>query len=129
MDGSFRVRVEKIFGSLSSAPAPSAASPWSLSDDAVEKREWRCEDKDASSSRDETSYSSSFDGLFPKKKKDRRQRSARRDLGDDDVDGDDDYEDDGSRDMDSEEWEIRSSIGLDNTLYNEVTVYSLVDLI
>ncbi|KAK0591557.1 hypothetical protein LWI29_003892 [Acer saccharum] len=121
MDGSFRVRVEKIFGSLSPAPAPapSAASPWSLSDDAVEKREWRREDKDASSSRDETPCSSSFDGLFAKKKKDRRQRSARRDLGDDDMDGDDDYEDDGSRDMDSEEWEIRSSIGLDNTLDNE----------
>ncbi|KAK2634792.1 hypothetical protein Ddye_029584 [Dipteronia dyeriana] len=118
MDDSFRVRVEKIFGSLSPAPAPapapSAASPWSLSDDAVEKREWRREDKDdTSSSRDETPCSSSFDGFFSKKK-DRRQRSARRDLG-----GDDDYEDDGSRDMDSEEWEIRSSIGLDNTLDNE----------
>ncbi|KAL5733862.1 hypothetical protein ACOSP7_031723 [Xanthoceras sorbifolium] len=115
MDESFRVRVAKIFGSLAAASSqsPSSPSPWSLSDDAIEKREWRRDDQNASSARDETPCSSSFDGFFSKK--DRRQRSARREFDDEDVEGDDD----GSKDMDREEWEIRSSIGLDNTLDNE----------
>ncbi|KAJ0103204.1 hypothetical protein Patl1_05410 [Pistacia atlantica] len=81
MEESFRGRVEKIFGSL----APSASTPWSLTDDEVERRRWKLQEKDTSA-RDETPCSSSFYD-FSKK--------------------------------DGNEWEIRSSIGMDNTLDNE----------
>lgn len=101
-DDSFRVRVEKIFGSL----APSNSNTWSLSDDAVERREWR-RDKDTSSARDETPCSSSFDEFL---RKDRRRNFRLDDDGDDDGD---------ERVRDRDEWEIRSSIGLDSTLDNE----------
>lgn len=81
MEESFRVRVKKIFGSL----APSASAPWSLTDDEVERRRWKLQDKDTSA-RDETPCSSSFYDFSNK---------------------------------DGNEWEIRSSIGLDNTLDHE----------
>lgn len=98
-DDSFRVRVDKIFGSL----APSNSNTWSLSDDAVERREWR-RDKDTSSARDETPCSSSFDEFLCKN---RRRNFRLDDDGDEPV-------------RDRDEWEIRSSIGLDSTLDNEV---------
>lgn len=125
-DGSFRARVHKVFGSLSSSPSPSmspALKPlWSLTDEEVEKREWnRSKGKDD----DETICSSSFDGLF------KRNRNARpKGFGEDlsgDEDGnreglDDDNEDlSGDEDGDTADVrEIRSSIGLDSTLDNEV---------
>lgn len=104
MDDSFRVRVEKIFGSLER----NEEYGWSVSDKAVEKREWSREEKSGVSGRDETPCSSSFDGFLSRKDR----RKLRFEVDDDDEDGD--------RDMDGEEWVIRASIGLDNTLDNEV---------
>ncbi|KDP23267.1 hypothetical protein JCGZ_23100 [Jatropha curcas] len=122
MDDSFRVRVEKIFGSLKSSsqqPSSLQSTLWSLNDDEVEKREWR---RDAGASdRDDVPCSSSFNELKRDRKKNFR-RALAEDL--DELDGDDDEESNtlrrrrvGSDGVD--EWDIRSSIGLDRTLDNE----------
>ncbi|KAK2973845.1 hypothetical protein RJ640_011773 [Escallonia rubra] len=124
VDNSFTSRVQKIFGSL---PSPQA-SPWTLTGEEVEKREWRRDkDDDVSHSRDddEIPCSSSFDGLLG-----RNSRRKRKHLEDDPNDDDDEEEDGRSGcgpgksvgfdgDDDREEWDIRSSIGLDCTLDNE----------
>ncbi|KAA8529992.1 hypothetical protein F0562_034404 [Nyssa sinensis] len=126
-DDSFRTRVEKVFGSLPSSQPSSLRPLWSLTDDEVEKREWK-RDRDSSNRDDETPCSSSFDGLFTKDRKIRRERKD--DL--EELDHDDDDDDDGRLGRGSskssfkhvegdekDEWEIRSSIGLDCTLDNE----------
>lgn len=86
----FRSRVDNIFGSLNASSSES--SPWDLTDDKVEKREWkRYKEDDADTNRaDETP---SLDKNV--------QRSAP-------LNGDDE-----------DEWNIRSFIGLDCTLDNE----------
>lgn len=115
VDDTFRARVEKVFGSLASSKSSTMkSSPWSLTDDEVERREWR-RDTDTRD-RDDTPCSASFDECF---KKDQRasRRKLRREL--------DDPNDDGEEQADlsfSDEWEIRSSIGLDSTLDHEVLV-------
>ncbi|KAK4354143.1 hypothetical protein RND71_026337 [Anisodus tanguticus] len=92
MDESFRARVDKVFGSLSS----SSSSAWSLSDEDVEKKEWnRSALKQGKFDDDHNLSSSSYDALFKHK---RTQ---------------DDYA------IASEDLNIRSSIGLDSTLDNE----------
>ncbi|XAR48242.1 hypothetical protein NMG60_11030997 [Bertholletia excelsa] len=115
-DSSFKTRVQKIFGSLSSSH-----SPWSLTDDEVEKREWRRDGSATGRDDDQTPCSSSFDGVFEKHRK--KRINIRREYEDDldDLD-DDDQLGGGSARKDgegSDEWEIRSSIGLDSTLDNE----------
>ncbi|XP_019180999.1 PREDICTED: uncharacterized protein LOC109176041 [Ipomoea nil] len=121
-DDSFRARVHKVFGSLSSSPSsmsPALKPLWSLTDEEVEKREWnRSQGKDD----DQTICSSSFDGMFKRNRRDARPKGLGDDLEDlsGDEDGnrkglDDDLEDGDSRDV----REIRSSIGLDSTLDNE----------
>nr|XP_023875665.1 uncharacterized protein LOC111988130 [Quercus suber]POE82076.1 hypothetical protein CFP56_41844 [Quercus suber] len=114
VDDSFRARVEKVFGSLAS----SKSSPWSLTDGEVERREWRRDSNDTRD-RDDTPCSSAFDQCF---KKDQRasRRKLRREL--DDQNDDEDEQSDrsfGGGDADIDEWEIRSSIGLDPTLDRE----------
>lgn len=118
MDKSFKARVDKIFGSLpsSSKSSSSSSSPWSLTDGEVEKREWR-RDKVEPNRDDETPCSSSFDGLFFKKKKNRRRNNSPSTTLPDDLEDPNDDDDDASA---NDEWEIRSSIGLDCTLDNEV---------
>lgn len=120
-DDSFRVRVKKIFGSLTSSssqrPSSLQSTLWSLTDDEVERREWRRGDT-GSSDRDEIPCSSSFDELI----RDRR-RSFRRELQHDLDDGEHESNTLRSRRMGTDgldEWDIRSSIGLDRTLDNEV---------
>lgn len=133
-EDSFKGRVDKIFGSLSSSKSsqsPSIAPLWSLTDDEVERREWNRR-KDNPDRDDETPCSSSFDGLFMKDRKvtakqSRNVRDKLEDPSDDEDEEDDDNE--GKRfgsglskrgnDDDEEEWDIRSSIGLDCTLDNE----------
>ncbi|KAK9934265.1 hypothetical protein M0R45_021415 [Rubus argutus] len=65
MDDSFRLRADKVFGSLSASLSSSLqpqSSPWSVADDEVERREWRrCTD---APDRDKTPCSSSFEGDF-----------------------------------------------------------------
>ncbi|KAL7166690.1 hypothetical protein ACSBR2_037370 [Camellia fascicularis] len=58
MDNTFRARVQKIFGSLSSS---SLSPPWCLTDGEVEKREWRR--PSSAKDDDQTPISLSFDGL------------------------------------------------------------------
>ncbi|XP_041014342.1 dentin matrix acidic phosphoprotein 1 [Juglans microcarpa x Juglans regia] len=124
MDDSFRLRVEKVFGSLaSSKPSALQSSIWSLTDDEVERREWRRGTD--TSDRDDTPCAASFDDFAKEKRASRRK--FRRGL-EEDPDDLNDHEDDGDEkpdrsfrggDEESEEWEIRSSIGLDPTLDNE----------
>ncbi|XP_042500226.1 uncharacterized protein LOC122078339 [Macadamia integrifolia] len=129
MEDAFKVRVDKAFGSLaSSSPSSSSLrSLWSLSDDEVERKEWnRGTDR---LDREETPCSSSFDGFVGKDRKSsqKKSRNIRKEFEEDLEDIEDDDEDDqqgrDSSDQsdghDKEEWEIRSSIGLDCTLDNE----------
>ncbi|KAJ4960870.1 hypothetical protein NE237_020780 [Protea cynaroides] len=132
MEDGFRLRVDRAFGTLasSSPSSPALRSLWSLTDDEVERKEWnRCTD---SLNREETPCSSSFDGFFGKDRKTSRKesRNVREELEEDLEDLDDDDEDEQqsrgssgqSADRDGhnqEEWDIRSSIGLDCTLDNE----------
>lgn len=113
-EDSFRARVQKAFGSLSSSQ-----SPWSLTDDQIEKREWNRSSSGGSTARndDVTPCSSSFDGISFHRK-DRKKRRVRSNLEDDGVEEDLDDAEDGGGDG-GDDWEIRSSIGLDCTLDNE----------
>ncbi|XP_052187294.1 uncharacterized protein LOC127798047 [Diospyros lotus] len=118
-DDSFRARVEKAFGPLASSSSRSPS--WSLTDGEVEKREWRRHA--APSARDDddlTPCSSSFRALFSNKSRFNR-RKFEQDLDDDDDDDDDGPSRGRSRPSDdgTDDWDIRSSIGLDRTLDNE----------
>ncbi|EEF50116.1 hypothetical protein RCOM_1438220 [Ricinus communis] len=100
-DDSFRARVEKIFGFLTSSSSSSSSHSqhqptsslqstlWSLTDDEVERRQWRRYTDN--SDRDEIPCSSSFHDLK---------------IGGVSLD-------------DANAWNIRSSIGLDRTLDDE----------
>ncbi|PHU17928.1 hypothetical protein BC332_13623 [Capsicum chinense] len=110
-DDSFRARVHKVFGSLSSSSSPPSpsGSVWSLTDEDVEKKEWnRSALKQGKDDDDHNLCSSSYDGLFKQKRRNMTQglESVIEDLNDDGSDLND-------------VWEIRSSIGLDSTLDNE----------
>ncbi|KAK6241785.1 hypothetical protein QQP08_008419 [Theobroma cacao] len=127
MDDSFNTRVDKIFGSLQSSqssPLQQQRPPlWSVTDDEVERREWR---RDSAADREEVLCSSSFREFLQEERRYRSGRLSRKEL-EDDLDNDDDDEDDGdssqsrSRRIDGggDEWEIRSFIGMDSTLDNE----------
>ncbi|XP_059669920.1 uncharacterized protein LOC132315603 [Cornus florida] len=127
MEESFRVRVDKVFGSLafsksSSSPAPSSSltSQWCLTDEEKERREWNRE-------RD----SPDLDHLQPQPypSNNRQNRPTRiEDLSEadelEDLSDFEESEDDGNqrssrqllRQPDDLEFDIRSSIGLDPTL-------------
>lgn len=106
-DESFRARVHKVFGCLSSSSPSPSASMWSLSDDDVEKKEWnRSALKQGKGDDDHNLCSSSYDGLFKQQR--RNMTQGLENVINDDRSGFDDV------------WEIRSSIGLDSTLDNEV---------
>lgn len=119
MDDSFRVRVEKIFGPLTSSSPQSSSlqsTLWSLTDDEVERREWR-QGGAGTPDRDEIPCSSSFDDL----KRDLRRtfrRELQRDLEDEEESNT--LRGRGAGTDGEDEWDIRSSIGLDSTLDNEV---------
>lgn len=120
----FTDRVNKTFGSLltSLEPSSSRSNPlWSLTGAEVEKREWR-RDKDTSD-RDSNPCSSSFDDfLYCARKNSRRNiRNHRKEVDDGgDEDGDEEEEgEDGIGDGGLNDWDVRSSIGLDSTLDNE----------
>lgn len=146
MEDSFKLRVDKIFGTLNSASSSSSSSSapasssldslWCLTDDEIERREWN-RDKGSpepescsqasvfSNRRDETVYNSN--------------RACRSELEKDleDLDEDNEINDDEElqvwrspsrsgkpEDYNDEEWEVKSSIGLDCTLDNEVFFFS-----
>ncbi|XP_050373634.1 uncharacterized protein LOC126791255 [Argentina anserina] len=68
MDDSFRLRADKIFGSLSaslsSSRQPPQSSPWSVAGAEVERRQWRRPSDDDAPDRDDTPCASSFQGDF-----------------------------------------------------------------
>ena len=128
MDDNFKNRVQKIFGSLQSSQSTSPQQLqrpplWSLTDDEVEKREWR---RESAADREETLCSSSFDEFLKEERKYRSGRLLRKES-DDDLDNDDDDDGDSSQshggrtDGDGDDWEIRSCIGMDSTLDYEVS--------
>lgn len=135
MDDSFKVRVDRIFGSLSSSStASSSSSPfnsslsslWSLTDDEIERREWikgKEEEQPPESDLEPTSF---FDGRT--KVNERNLFGFRDDFEDDLDDLDENPKSNGSSskfpkpdDYGGEEWEIKSSIGRDCTLDYEVS--------
>ncbi|EEF49336.1 conserved hypothetical protein [Ricinus communis] len=142
MEDSFRVRVDKAFGSLASATSTSTAAVppssnlsalWSLTDDEIERNEWN-RDKNSPEPETETDLF-----LFKKGSSSHNRGKSdvdlrlelEKDLDDLDYD-DDELDDEQSRDGSStsssqlanrkpddyndEEWEIKNSIGLDCTL-------------
>jgi hypothetical protein len=132
MEESFKVRVDKIFGSLASSPSSSAAtettpssSLWSLTDDEIERREWV---------RDKTIPESELEPVFGNHGKGSAKKMSPVDLKDElekdleDLDDDDVEEEDEPRrrqsnkpdDYDEEQWNIKSGIGQDCTLDYEV---------
>ncbi|KAF3435319.1 hypothetical protein FNV43_RR22406 [Rhamnella rubrinervis] len=135
MEDTFRVRVDKIFGSLTSSssssatPSSSLSSLWSLTDDEIQRREWIREK--GSPDPEPNSYQSFLAYRRAKPVKNSKDEDDYRfelekdieDLDDNDVEDDEDRV--GSRlssrtakpdDYGDEEWEIKSSIGLDSTL-------------
>lgn len=139
MEDTFRVRVDKIFGSLTSSssssatPSSSLSSPWSLTDDEIQRREWIREK--GSPEPEPNSYPSFLANRREnslKNSKDDYRFELEKDI--EDLD-DNDIEDDECKvgfgcgssnrsakpdDYGDEEWEIKSSIGLDSTLDYEV---------
>ncbi|XP_039034968.1 uncharacterized protein LOC120171325 [Hibiscus syriacus] len=130
MGDNFKLRVQKIFGTLQSSQSSSQPQQqqqqrpplWSLSDDEVERREWR---RESNADREDTLCSSSFDEFL---KEERKYRSGRRKELEDDLDNDNDDNEDyrgSSRSLSrknddyGDELEIRSYIGMDFTLENE----------
>ncbi|KAK7336163.1 hypothetical protein VNO77_16696 [Canavalia gladiata] len=113
MEDSFRVRVEKAFGSL---PIPSSSaslnSLWSLTEDEInnDTRSTRFRRPQPQPESESEPYSSSSFRVELAKDLD--------DLNDDEDDDDDDAPRGPSRppDYDDEQWQIRSGIGLDCTL-------------
>ncbi|GAB2278354.1 hypothetical protein Dimus_013037 [Dionaea muscipula] len=158
MEDSFRVRVDRVFGSLSSSSSsssssttafssssssqPFSSSPWSLTDEEIEKRVWTRESNyPGDGDGDDANYASAVDGFFAKRfmatvgENSTVSRSDREELENDldDLDDDDDDEvvDGGgeeaglrgcssragrTEDYDEDEWEVRNSIGMDCTL-------------
>ncbi|GAB4847370.1 hypothetical protein Ancab_026428 [Ancistrocladus abbreviatus] len=145
MEDSFRVRVDRAFGSLSSLSSsePLSSSLWSLTDEEVEKREWKRDTR--IDEEDDLGCLPNVDGFFSKQKSpaaggsSSASRDYRKELENDleqldDGDGDDDDDDDvvegnggerlrscssssqGGTNYDEDEWDVRNSIGMDCTL-------------
>ncbi|XP_070023844.1 uncharacterized protein [Nicotiana sylvestris] len=116
MDDSFRVRVDKVFGSLTStatAPSSNLSSLWCLTDDEIHKREW---DRDSPSQElldfDSKPCPPHIDGFFAKPHLQtldfpKQLQSDLEELSDGQEEPDD---------ADADESDIRSCIGLDSTL-------------
>lgn len=141
MEDSFSVRVDKTFGFLAgssaSVPSSSLSSLWSLTGEEIEKREWN-RDKGSPEPEPELEFRPCKDDFFG--------TGLEKDLLDLDNDDDVEEEDEGVEeqqqlrssstqsakpmpkpmpdDYNEEQWEIKSSIGLDCTLDHEVTLLS-----
>lgn len=123
MDESFELRVKRLFGSHLFDTVPNSSFPtssWSVASGEVERREWNRE-RGADLEREDIPCASAFDegGCFSKKYKGGRGRKENFEADLDDLGDDDDDEEEGKGE-DAEEREIRSSVGLDPTLDNEV---------
>ncbi|GMP29970.1 hypothetical protein CsSME_00004850 [Camellia sinensis var. sinensis] len=150
MEDSFRARVDKVFGSLASSSSNTSSSSlasssvsssclWSLTDEEIERREWKRE-RDSPDDSAPKPYPPNLDGFFSKNpnisSSSQTQSSSTafpeelevvdlHDYNDNDK-GKQSHGASSSRhlvkpdDHDDEEWDIRSSIGLDSTLDLEV---------
>lgn len=128
MEDSFKVRVEKVFGSLVSSASSSSSSLWSLTDEEIKRQSW-IRNKDLPDD-EPTPFPSKFDGFFASQERasDKNPLNSCKGLEDDiqDLESDDNSDDEhvqGSSDQSvklvdcsDEEWDVRSSIGLDCTL-------------
>ncbi|KAK1281469.1 hypothetical protein QJS10_CPB22g00481 [Acorus calamus] len=123
MDDSFKARVDRLFGSKLFEAVPKSAFPvssWSVSDGEVERNEWDRESKREGSDREETPLSSSFDGPCWRQRKKREFEDVDEIGSDDEGGGGAGGGGDGPvGEEEREEWEIRSSVGLDSTLDHE----------
>jgi hypothetical protein len=132
MEDSFKVRVDKTFGSLSFSssavqtqqPSSSLSSLWCLTDEEIERNQWNRDHKDSPETESQPQPY-----FIPERLDDKNLNSE---IGKDLVDLDDEDEEDeveSSRasklkpeDCDDEEWDIKKSIGLDRTLDYEVLI-------
>lgn len=136
MEDSFRVRVDKVFGSLSSSNSTNLNSLWSLTDEEIEKNEWNRE-KDEPEEGPDRFFSNrggkESNGFRAELEKDILDLG---DGGEDDLNDDEEEQARDSRASSSksgkdndgyndEEWDVKSNIGMDCTLDNEVIVYKL----
>lgn len=149
MEDSFKVRVDKVFGSLSSSQ-PLSSSLWSLTDEEIEKRSWNRETDSPADDNEEDADGGSFptdlDRLFlagkgklrlnvenrnpnPNANAMDRRTELEYDLQDLDEDDGEGTSDGGQSstiqsreavDHQEEEFEVRNSIGMDCTLDFEV---------
>ncbi|KAI3825245.1 hypothetical protein L1987_06726 [Smallanthus sonchifolius] len=138
MEDSFKVRIDKTFGSLQSSSSSSSiqstpSSLWCLTDEEIERNKWIQDKVESNKDNDEhlhrlkdpKPYSPIFQGLLAEPSTSgQNMESDIQELEDDDDDDDDDDEDKKKLltkpdDHSNEEWDIRSSIGMDCTLDNE----------
>ncbi|CAK9166162.1 unnamed protein product [Ilex paraguariensis] len=128
MEDSFRVRVDRAFGSLaSSSTSSSLSSLWCLSDEEIQKIEWNRHKESLDDELESKPYPPNLDGFFANQSAVNFQNdlpqdpeSDPQDLNDDCDYGDQEREENQIRDLSlktgDEDWDIRSSIGLDCTL-------------
>ncbi|XP_059452790.1 uncharacterized protein LOC132183377 [Corylus avellana] len=132
MEESFKVRVDKIFGSLASSSSSSettettpSSSLWSLTDEEIERRQW-VRDKTIPESELELVFGNQGKGaekeISPVDLRDELEKDLE-DLDEDDVEEEEDNDDEPRRrqsnkpdDYDEEQWDIKSGIGQDCTL-------------
>lgn len=129
MEDSFKVRVDRAFGSLEAAASSikstssSLSSLWCLTDQEIERNEWiqdkvtpyKDKDEEAHILKNPKPYSSFLQGLLA------LPSTSHQDLESDIQELDDDQQPLSSKpdDHSNEEWNIRSSVGMDCTLDNE----------
>ncbi|OWM71388.1 uncharacterized protein LOC116197174 [Punica granatum] len=126
MEDTFKVRVDRIFGSLDSSsaasppPASSLRSLWCLTDDEVERKEWNRDKGSPTEFEPEQSNGELRIEEVPSRGLGELEEDLE-DLGDDDLDAEEGEGEPSSQsgkpdDYNDEEWEIKSSIGRDCTL-------------
>lgn len=123
MEDSFRVRLDRAFGSL---PIPSSSSLWSLTHDEINPKPTTNPTHQPEPEPEPESKPYSWSGAATSSSSSRFQNKLEKDLEDLDDDDDDDEDDNEPRgpskpdDYDDEQWQIRSGIGRDCTLDFEV---------
>lgn len=130
MEDSFKLRVDRVFGSLSTSTSENLNSLWSLTDDEIERKEWN-RDKDEPEA--EAQQNAFFANLRDKKPDSWLGEELEKDILELD-DGLDEEETEAcdslgsssrsaasvrGEDYNDEEWEIKSKIGADCTLDKE----------